>query len=203
MLLNNDCRVEQDFLWDFITKAEQHNWDAIFWSIIKSYSWNIQAVGSYLNLWTGSSKRIMSIDKVEKKVDYVTWSCMLIPMYVIEKTGLLDDRLFAYWEETDYCLRAKKKGFLSYALPVEWVYHKEEIANTRKAKPYYIYLMFRNRLLFLKKHATCLQYIVSRLFLVGYSILIFPKKFWPKNYKHLFLAIRDWVKWKYGKPEVI
>jgi len=29
-------------------------------------------------------------------------------MAIIEKVGILDDNFFAYWEETDYCVRAKK-----------------------------------------------------------------------------------------------
>lgn len=199
MLLNNDCKVEQNFIHTFIEKIENQSWCGIYWPVIKSTSWTVQAIGSYINLWSGSSKRIKALNQEQIEVDYVTGSCMVIPIKVIENVWILDDMFFAYWEESDYCMRAKKMWYKSYALNIKWVYHKEEVAN-KKEKTYYVYLMFRNRLLFLKKHATSLQYATSWFFLIGYSIFFFPKYFWIKNYKYLRIAIKDWVIGKYGSP---
>lgn len=194
ILLNNDCKLEKNFLSNFIKKIEETEKIWIFGPIIKWYDNSIQAIWSYINLWTGSSRRVKEILWKCQKVDYVTWSCMVIPRKILTKTWLLDDRFFAYWEESDYCLRANKEWYNTYAINIDWIYHKEESAQ-KKIKPYYTYLMFRNRILFLKKHANILQYFFSYFILLAYLILIFPKNFWTKNYKYAIKGTVDGIKW--------
>ena len=84
---------------------------------------------------------------------------------MLQEVGLLDDQYFAYREESDYCLRAKKLGYPIIVLSSDGIVHKEETAHNKK-KPYYAYLMFRNRILFLKKHANLVQYMVSWIVLL-------------------------------------
>lgn len=43
-------------------------------------------------------------------VDYVLGACFLIPRHALETVGLLDDRYFLYFEETDWCWRARREG---------------------------------------------------------------------------------------------
>lgn len=200
ILLNNDCIIEKDFLSKFVKWIEKHYQKWIYWPIIKWSSWEIQAIWSYLNLWTWSSSRLKSIEWEYKEVDYVTGSCMAIPTKLIEKIWWLDDKFFAYREETDFCMRAKKEWYQSYALNVDWIIHKEESA-TKKVKPYYTYFMFRNRILFLKKHASLVQYLFSYFVLLWYLIIIFPKNFGFKNYQYAFRWIIDGIKGKWGRFE--
>lgn len=194
MLLNNDCKMSENFLGNFIKQIEKNKKTWIFGPIIKWYDNSIQAIWSYINLWTGSSRRVKEISWKYQEVDYVTWSCMIIHKEVLTKIWLLDNKFFAYREESDYCLRAKKEWYKTYSINVDWVYHKEYTAQ-RKIKPYYTYLMFRNRILFLKKHANILQYLFSYFILLIYLIVIFPKKFWVKNYKYATKGIVDGIKW--------
>lgn len=197
MLLNNDTIVESDFLQNFMDKIANFWKKWIFWPIIHWKDWKIQAIWSNINLWTGSSIRLKEIKSDFQEVDYITWACMIIPVKLIKKIWLLDDKFFAYSEESDFCLRAKKQWYLSYALDVSWIIHMEETAN-KKVKPYYTYLMFRNRILLLKKHSKTFQYLFSYIILIGYLIIIFPKRFWFENYKYAFKWIFDWIKWMGG-----
>ncbi len=188
MLLNNDCKIEKDFLSKFISHIEKIHKKWIFWPIIKGYDGSIQAAWSSVNLRTGSSKRAKTVQWTNQIVDYVTGSCMIISREIIEKIWFLDDRYFAYREESDFCLRAKKIWYDTYVMNVDGIYHKEESAN-KKIKPYYTYLMFRNRILFLKKHANILQYISSYIILFVYLIIIFPRYFGIKNYRYALKGI--------------
>ncbi len=43
-------------------------------------------------------------------VDYIAGACFLIPRDVLEKIGPLDERFFMYFEETDWCWRARQAG---------------------------------------------------------------------------------------------
>ncbi len=45
-----------------------------------------------------------------QSVDAVSGSCMLIRREVMNQIGLLDERFFAYQEDTDYCFPAKQAG---------------------------------------------------------------------------------------------
>ena len=47
----------------------------------------------------------------QKTPDYFSGVCLLIKAKVFKRVGLLDDHFFLYYEDADFCLRAKKRGF--------------------------------------------------------------------------------------------
>jgi hypothetical protein len=47
----------------------------------------------------------------EKEVGWVSGTVMMIKKEVIDKIGLLDEKIFMYSEDVEYCLRARKAGF--------------------------------------------------------------------------------------------
>jgi N-acetylglucosaminyl-diphospho-decaprenol L-rhamnosyltransferase len=46
----------------------------------------------------------------DRIVHYIMGACLLIPRAALERVGLLDERFFLYFEETDWCLRARRAG---------------------------------------------------------------------------------------------
>ena len=40
----------------------------------------------------------------KKQVSFITFCCVLLPRAVIEKVGYLDETLFMYCEDVDYCI---------------------------------------------------------------------------------------------------
>ena len=49
---------------------------------------------------------------------------MLVPRSAIEDVGLLDENFFLYWEDTEFCLRLRKRGWRIAAAPDSTVLHK-------------------------------------------------------------------------------
>ncbi len=199
LLLNNDTIIPEKTLWDFIQKAKlSDGW--IFWPIVREYYDKniVQSCGNITSLWTGGWSRLKQLTTDYTPADYVSGACFLITKKTLDTIGLLDDRYFAYWEENDYCHQAKKMWISTYVINGVEVYHKEESAR-KKTAPYYTYLMFRNRLLFLSKHANRLQYAISWIFLIAYSFSLFPIRFWIRNYKYLLRAVKDYCLNIYGK----
>ena len=198
LLLNNDTIIPHNFLWSFIKQIQSFWKEGIFSPIIKEFYYKniVQSSGNSLNLRTWGGKRNSKVLETIRSFDYVSWACFLITKKCFEKIWLLDDHFFCYREENDYCFRAKKEGFYSYIIPNTEIFHKEEAAN-KKVSAYYTYLMFRNRDLFLKKRATKIQYLISWIFLLGYLTILFPKKFWCKQYKYAIKGIVDSYKEKY------
>lgn len=56
-------------------------------------------------------RKFKSFYQGEREVGWVSGSVMIIKREVIEKIGVLDESIFMYCEDTDYCIRAKKAGF--------------------------------------------------------------------------------------------
>jgi len=50
------------------------------------------------------------------KIDSIHGSCMFINKEAFLQIGKFDENFFLYFEETEYCYRAKKKGYLSYQI---------------------------------------------------------------------------------------
>jgi GT2 family glycosyltransferase len=53
----------------------------------------------------------------------VSGSCMLIRREVVDQIGYLDERFFAYQEDADYCLRARRAGWSVFYVPQAKLIH--------------------------------------------------------------------------------
>ena len=84
-----------------------------------------------------------------RDVDYVTGCAILIKRRVVERIGLLDERFFIYFEEAEWCARARRAGFRVVYVPEARMWHKIEMGERRYSRRY-TYLMARNRLLYLR-----------------------------------------------------
>lgn len=80
-------------------------------------------------------------------VDYVTGASMLVRRPVFDDVGLMPEDYFLYFEETDFCTRAKASGWTNLidSGAILW-HHKRSAAYT--PSPYYVYYFCRGRLLF-------------------------------------------------------
>ena len=75
---------------------------------------------------------------------------MLIPRRALESVGLLDEDYFAYWEETDWCVRAREKGPALLLRPGGARSGTRRPARSRPATPFN-FLYRRNALMFVRK----------------------------------------------------
>ena len=65
-------------------------------------------------------------------IDYVSGACMMIDKKVFEKIGFFDERFFMYFEDTDFCLRAKQAGFkisINTDITVDHLLSKNKLKN--------------------------------------------------------------------------
>jgi len=82
-------------------------------------------------------------------VDFVTGCALLVRMAVVDQVGPLDPRFFAYYEETEWCVRMARAGFRILHVPQAKAWHKIPIESV-SSSPSVHYYMTRNRLLFLR-----------------------------------------------------
>jgi hypothetical protein len=58
-----------------------------------------------------------------QRVDWICGASMMIRAAVLEAIGGLDEGYFLYFEETDFCLRARRAGFATWYVPESRVMH--------------------------------------------------------------------------------
>jgi GT2 family glycosyltransferase len=93
---------------------------------------------------------------VEASLAYVAGSATLVSRRFIADVGLMDERYFLYFEELDWAIRGKAKGYaLGYA-PRALVYHKEGSTSGSSARtpvhtPFSEYYLTRNLLLIMQR----------------------------------------------------
>lgn len=82
--------------------------------------------------------------KTSEIVDWVCGASMMVRADVIDAIGGLDENYFLYFEETDFCLRAKRAGFATWYLPDSRVMHMRgqstnlpDLGSSRKRLPGY------------------------------------------------------------------
>jgi len=69
-----------------------------------------------------------------REIDYISGCAMMIRRGVFEKIGLFDERYFLYFEDADFCLRAKKAGFKIAVEPKSVIVHQ---LKEGKKKPFW------------------------------------------------------------------
>lgn len=121
--------------------------------------------GARFNSWLGRASHIgagasvdsaRNADAVEAQLDYILGAALMISRTCIEAIGLMDDEYFLYYEEIDWAVRARKRGFrLAYA-PNAVVFHKEGgtigSSSDRKSRSLLSdFYLIRNRIRFSRK----------------------------------------------------
>ena len=88
----------------------------IFLNYAKILGNNFAALGPrFLNV-DGKSHKQIDKNLESAEIDSNHGSCMFINKRNFEIIGKFDENFFLYFEETDYCLRGKRKGFKSYQI---------------------------------------------------------------------------------------
>jgi len=65
----------------------------------------------------------MPMPRQAQRVDWLAGASMLIRRSVLDSIGLFDEEFFLYYEETDFCLRARNAGFPTWYVPESRVAH--------------------------------------------------------------------------------
>lgn len=108
-----------------------------------------------------------------RQVDVVTGCFMLVRREAIEKVGMMDERFFIYGEETDWCYRFKKNGWLAVFTPTTEIIHYSG-ASTKQRRTEMLLQLWGSTLLFFKKHKNPLIYATACFLVAAFLILRVP-----------------------------
>jgi len=157
MLLNNDTEIAPECLGLLVAEAEAapqigvvgptiyyHAAPAMIWSAGGRIDWQRGT-----SLMDGTGEHDVGQYGAPRAVDFVTGCALLVKRAALERAGLLDERFFMYYEETEWSVRVRRAGFAIRHVPQARLWHKIPL-DARFDKEYLAYYMTRNRLLFLR-----------------------------------------------------
>jgi GT2 family glycosyltransferase len=164
-LLNNDTLVDPSILKAFLAAANTPHLPKILGAKIYRYNdpqridhlggrWNPQ-IAEFESCFSGELDDGISYETMQK-VDYACGAALWIHRSVFESIGLLEPHFFLFWEETDFCMRARRKGFEVWTAPQAKIWHKVSSSFTG-GKPQMHYFWWRSRLLWIERNCTALE----------------------------------------------
>ncbi len=190
LLLNDDTEIiQKDWLRKMIEVGEKDKEIGVLGCKIIYPDGSLQNIGGYLNKW--EITKITNFEKDEIiNVDHVMGAFILIKKEVIEKIGLLDEIFSPYLlEDTDYCLRAKEKGFKIKSVSSVEVIHKKGKTIDSKENKKMLMIRFKNDILFSRRHLKGFNKFF-RMFIFLPLVAIFKKKEDIKRYNIKNLELR-------------
>ena len=110
------------------------------------------AVPTHIPCYDLATARILMATKSNRIT--LSGAALLIRRSVYEAIGGLDEALFAYWEDTDYSIRAAMAGYRNVLVADAVVYHPaKRVGDGAAIRPHFYYYMARNEILLWRKHA--------------------------------------------------
>ena len=98
------------------------------------------------------------------EVDWVMGAALMVRRPVIEKAGLMDEGIFMYMDEVEWCYRIKKAGFKVFFYPQAEIVHLfGGSSKTGRQEP--ILNIYRGLLYFYKKHYPAWQLSILKFML--------------------------------------
>jgi GT2 family glycosyltransferase len=159
LLLNNDVCFGSELFAQLVDGLRSHSCNmvtpAIFYYDAPEIIW---CAGGTFKRWMGErpshlhkDQRITSLSPRSRQVDFTPTCCVLIHKAVFARIGLMDERYFVYWDDTDFMLRARRAGLKLLLLPNARLWHKVS-ALTGSRSEFTLYYATRNHAYYLRKH---------------------------------------------------
>lgn len=209
LILNNDTVLTEDFLSKLIAFAGErtitvpkilyYDDPRLISTHAGDFDWRF---GLFNNTFHG--KPDGPATNRPRDLQTASFCCALVPAAAFREVGLLDERFFMYYEETDWLRRALTAGFRLRYDPEAIVYHMESASSGGGwMTPFKHYYATRNRLYLVRKNSQSrlwfgvftLYFLTTRLvYLGGYA----AKRRKPMA-KALVLGVLDYYRGRMGR----
>ena len=212
LLLNEDTILDPECLSRLLELGESDERIGIVGPLVYHFDEPnvIQSAGGLLDKnWESRHIGVNEVDRGQfdrpMRVDWISGCAIMVRREVVEQVGGLDERFFMYWEEIEWCIRAKKAGWKIMSVPGARLWHKG-VQRNYNPRPVVTYYAARNRLLTLSIHHAPLRARVSAWFryirmLASWTVR--PK--WREKRQHrdaLWIGLMDYLKRSWGKGKL-
>ena len=150
-LLNPDMVVTKNAITELASFANQQPLTSVTGALIKSFSGNQSLLffGGFKVNFLAATVNVIKKPGNFHQLDYISGGCLFTHASNWKRLGLLPEAYFLYWEETDWCYRAKLSGYSLHVCTTAICYDKGSTVIGKNFLADYYYI--RNGLLFISK----------------------------------------------------
>jgi len=180
VLLNNDTKVQHDFIKPLYRFLESTPEAGIAGPVISFMSKNkaLYDYGGKIDMLSGKTTHDNRTSrKIHEPhvVDYVSGCCMMIKKEIFDEIGIFDERFFLYYEDVDFCLRAKKAGYKCFVVTESLIFHRLS-KTVGKSSKIALYYQIKSALLFGNRYAT--NKVKNKMFIISQLVKFIIKNPW-------------------------
>jgi GT2 family glycosyltransferase len=198
-LLNNDTLVAPDALQLLLRAAA--SWDAslaapaILYASDPHQVWSVGAWRNPATLEITGCRRGQPHAALEARpfeVDFITACGMLVRRECLQTVGLFDERFFMYYEDSDYCLRARARGQCLIVVPQARLWHKVAASIGGCDSPGERYHMALSSALFFRKHVRGRRWLIVAPCRVGSAFKTVARLLAARRPRSAWAYLRGW-----------
>ncbi|NCU04762.1 MAG: glycosyltransferase family 2 protein [Chitinophagaceae bacterium] len=195
LILNNDIEIEQETAFASQLSICEERGEKIVVPKIYYPDRTIWMAGGAMNKWRalgihyGYNKPDSAEYNSAKYITYAPTCYMLVERSVFDKVGMMDEKYFAYYDDTDFVYRSLNKGFKMYYDPSVTIIHKVSHSSGGDSS-FYIFYSNRNKLYFIRKNFSGFL----KWFAIGYTFftrIFYWLRFNKEQRKKLIQALKD------------
>lgn len=176
--LNSDDLVDENWLGELVESVEISPDIGIACGkrLLRNQNGILDSAGASIHCLTGTVPAIGRGRKdspkynIMKEVDYVP--VPMVKREVFEKIGLCDPEYYLYYEEPDFCVRARKAGYKILYVPSALFWHRRS-STVGKQNPRKHYYERRNRIRFIIKNFPLPHFILPLLLHAVFAALLY------------------------------
>jgi len=134
--------------YEYHKKYQKKDFGNVLWYAGGVYDWK--------NVYT-SHRGVDQVDNRQfsdfEETDFITGCMLFFDKKVIDKIGFWNEKYFLYYEDADFCERAKRSGFKLFYNPRIIIWHKNAQSTGGSGSPLHQKYQRKNRLIFGLKYA--------------------------------------------------
>ena len=137
VLLNNDTEIYQP---DWIDKMQALAYSAPDIGVVGcrlvrpegtlQHAGTVMPIETFWGQQLGGGEKDINQYNDDRDVEGVVFACVYIKREVLARIGLLSEDYFSYFEDTDYCLRAREQGYRVVCCGSVTVVHYENVSTS-------------------------------------------------------------------------
>ena len=209
LLLNNDTVLTEDFLDRLVACADGNT--TVVPKILYYYDRRLISTHAGDFDWrrgvfrrTFHGRPDSPAANLPRELETASFCCALVPAAAFREVGLLNERFFMYYEETDWLRRARDMGYRLLYRPEAVVYHRESASSGGGwMTPFKLYYATRNRLYLMRKHSSSpgAYALFTAYFLAGRVVYLALHllRSRPRMARALLRAVLDYYRGRMGR----
>lgn len=167
LLLNNDLIFSEPQILEKIIQASNLDHKSLISPRI--LSWPDEKVwyfGGTFNYHRGTTDHFSYFNEPSKftmagAINYAPTCFLLVPRLAFDDVGLMDEKYFAYYDDSDFVFRCVKQGWKVKVDDSLYIHHKVSLSTGGRYSDFTIYYGLRNRIYFIRKNYSTINKMIS------------------------------------------